>query len=350
MEPVLKIDSLQVHFNKGGILKAVDGVNLEISPGEIMALVGESGCGKSITAMSILRLLPPNCQIAGGKINYKNFEITKLSNKQMRALRGREIGLIQQDPSSALNPVLRVGYQISEVIRTHFPLSKREARKKAIEWMDKVQLPNPQSLYKAYPHELSGGMKQRVLIASALACRPSLLIADEPTTALDVSIQSQVLALLKYLVKEYNIALLLISHDLGIVAEIANRVAVMYAGKIVETAKVFDLFYHPIHPYTQGLIHAIPKISFLQGEQQNYGPLKGSVPNPRDLPSGCSFHPRCPYADDRCQKEVPNESTIYNYGNISCHHVMQIMRKRQSSLDPTIKQTIPLFPGEKSGY
>jgi peptide/nickel transport system ATP-binding protein len=325
MNPVLNIDSLYVHFTKGGILKAVNGLCLEIYPGEIMALVGESGCGKSITALSVLRLLPPNCKIVSGKITFKNYQITEMPLKQMRALRGREIGLIQQDPASSLNPVLSVGYQITEAIQTHFSLSKKEAQKKAIEWMEKVQLPNPQRLYKAYPHELSGGMKQRVLIAIALACKPSLLLADEPTTALDVSIQKQVLSLLKQLVKEYNIALLLISHDLGIVAEIANRVAVMYAGKIVETAPVDKLFSSPGHPYTQGLLCAMPKILFSQGHQKSYNCLQGGVPNPRDLPNGCDFHPRCSFSDDFCKIEEPKKSSNGKVGAVWCHNASKVL-------------------------
>lgn len=320
MGTLLEIDSLKVHFNKGGILKAVDGINLKISQGEILALVGESGCGKSITALSVLGLLPAHCKIVAGEITFKKHQIIKMSNRQMRALRGKEIGLIQQDPALALNPVLRVGFQITEAIRTHFPLSKKQAQQKAIEWMEKVQLPNPTVLYKAYPHELSGGMKQRILIAIALACGPSLLIADEPTTALDVSIQKQILSILLQLVKEYNIALLLISHDLGIVAEIADRVAVMYAGKIVETGQTKNLFTWPRHPYTQGLVQAIPKI-FYSNNENRYQALLGNVPNPRDLPKGCHFHPRCAFANQLCKTMEPVESFYSAISSVSCHHV-----------------------------
>jgi oligopeptide/dipeptide ABC transporter ATP-binding protein len=322
MEPLIKIDSLKIHFDgPDGILKAVNNVDLHLMPGEILALVGESGCGKSITTLSILKLLPPEAQVISGRIRFKNQLVSNFSERQMNKIRGKEISLIQQDPGAALNPVLKVGTQITEVLRTHFQLSRSSAKKQALEWIDQVRLPNAKQIFNAYPHQLSGGMKQRVLIAIALACQPSLIIADEPTTALDVSIQFQILELLKSLVKKHGISMLLISHDLGIVAETAQRIAVMYSGRIIEVAFVKHLFTNPVHPYTQGLLQAIPKITFVPSLSSQFKPLNGTVPNPRKLPSGCAFHPRCAFADQKCIKEIPPSSNIYHYGQVACHYL-----------------------------
>ncbi len=316
-DSLLSIKSLQTHFVKrDGIVKAVVDVDLNIDQGETLGLVGESGSGKTITALSIVKLVPPPGQIVAGMVEYKGRNITNLSDKDMSGIRGKEIGLILQDPGTALNPVLPVGEQISEVIRTHFPVKRKEAKQRTFDLMGKVQLPNVTSIYKAYPHQLSGGLKQRILIAIALACRPSLLVADEPTTALDVSIQSQILTLLKSLKKEFQLSLLLITHDLSIVAEMADRVAVMYAGRIVEQAPVYDLYTNPLHPYSKALLNAVPRIDFSNAEgTRSIAPLEGNVPDMMNLPDGCTFHPRCPIGDASCQRHYP-EKTYFNDNRI----------------------------------
>jgi len=307
MNPLLKATGLQTYFFKDKkILRAVDEVDLQIHAGETVALVGESGCGKTTLAFSIFRLLPPAGKIMGGSIEFRGNNLLALSEKQMVAVRGREMGLIFQDPSSALNPVMRVGEQIAEVIRQHFRENHRAAKQQALTLMEKVQLPNVEMIYDSYPHQLSGGLRQRVLIATALAGRPALLVADEPTSALDVSIQSQILALLKQLKAELQLSLLLITHDLGVVAHMADRVAVMYAGKIVEEAPTPALFTSPLHPYTAALLNAIPPISFSPlGGQKEFKPLLGAVPDLTNLPSGCTFHPRCPLRMDECSQKIP---------------------------------------------
>jgi peptide/nickel transport system ATP-binding protein len=320
MNALLKIQSLKTQFyKKHGIVKAVDGIDLEIKPGETLSLVGESGCGKSITGLSIMRLVPPPGRLVAGSIEFKNRNILNLSEKHMSKIRGKEIALILQDPLSALNPVLKVGVQISEVIRTHFSVRRKEAKRRALDLMEKVQLPNVSSLYDSYPHQLSGGLRQRVLIAIALSCSPSLVIADEPTTALDVSIQSQILFLLKKLKKEFQISLLLITHDFSVVSEMADRVAVMYAGKIVEQAKTYDIFTNPIHPYTKSLLNAIPKLGvFGKQKTEKLVPLTGTVPDMMNLPEGCTFYPRCSIADESCQKTFPDKTISKNGRFVTC--------------------------------
>jgi len=307
MNPLLKVTGLQTYFCKDKkILRAVDEVDLQIHAGETVALVGESGCGKTTLAFSIFRLLPPTGKIVAGSIAWRGKNLLALSEKQMAAVRGREMGLIFQDPSSALNPVMRVGGQIAEVIRHHFKETPRTAKQQVLALMERVQLPNVEMIYDSYPHQLSGGLRQRVLIAIALAGRPALVVADEPTSALDVSIQSQILALLKQLKDELQLSLLLITHDLGVVAQMADRVAVMYAGKIVEAAPAPDLFTSPLHPYTAALLNAIPQISFSpHGGKKELKPLLGVVPDLTNLPAGCTFHPRCPLRMEECSQKVP---------------------------------------------
>ncbi|MDZ7359122.1 MAG: ABC transporter ATP-binding protein [candidate division KSB1 bacterium] len=307
MNPLLQIRGLRVHFFKNQTtLRAVDGMDLQIHAGETLALVGESGCGKTTTAFSIFRLIPPPGKIAGGAIEFRGKNLLALSEKEMRAVRGREMGLIFQDPSAALNPVMKVGEQISEVIRRHFRETRRAAKQQALALMEKVQLPNVDMIYDSYPHQLSGGLRQRVLIAIALAGQPALLVADEPTSALDVSIQSQILALLQQLKSELQLSLLLITHDLGVVAQMADRVAVMYAGQIVEEAPAPDLFAAPLHPYTAALLDAVPKISFSPTrEPRPFQPLGGAVPDLTNLPSGCTFNPRCPLRMEECSLKIP---------------------------------------------
>ena len=309
METLLQIEGLKTHFFKReGIVKAVDGVDLDIKSGKTMALVGESGSGKSITALSILRLVPAPGRTVSGTVAYRGSDLMGLSEKEMSMIRGREIGLILQDPAASLNPVMRVGEQVSEVIRTHFRIRRSEARDRAMGLMEKVQLPNVSRLYDGYPHQLSGGLKQRALIAAALACQPALLIADEPTTALDVSIQSQILILLKELKDVFRLSLLLISHDLSIVHEMADRIAVMYAGRVVEEAAMKDLFQKPVHPYTRALLNAVPKIAFSDHDGlSGIEPMQGAVPDLMHLPEGCAFYPRCPYQDERCRRAYPDK-------------------------------------------
>jgi oligopeptide/dipeptide ABC transporter ATP-binding protein len=299
--PVLEIEGLRTYFfTRDGTVKAVDGVDLTVAPGEIVGLVGESGCGKSVTSMSVLRLVAEPGRIVGGSIRFKGEELTEKSPKEMRALRGDQISMIFQQPNASLNPVFTAGFQISEVYEVHERLKRKVGIRRAVEMLEKVGIPDPESRVGAYPHELSGGMAQRVMIAMALASGPDLLIADEPTTALDVTIQAQILDLMIELRDEFGMAIVLITHDLGVVAEIADRVAVMYAGQIVEEASTTELFADPQHPYTRGLIGSIP----IAGERREWlDVIPGNVPNLIDLPPGCRFA-------GRCHARVEHELTI----------------------------------------
>lgn len=305
---LLEVRNLKTYFaTRKGEVRSVDDVSFSVELGETLSLVGESGCGKSVTALSIMRLLSSPGRIVGGEILFEGRNLLKLSEKEMRAISGDDIAMIFQDPMTSLNPVLTVGEQIAEAIRLHRKVSKREAWSQAIEGMRDVAIPSPEMRAKSYPHEMSGGMRQRVMIAMALACDPKLLIADEPTTALDVTIQAQILDLLKELREKRNLALLLITHDLGVVAETADRVAVMYAGKIVEEASVAELFSRPRHPYTEGLLRAVPRLDEERhGRMLRLQTIEGTVPNPLELPRGCRFAPRCPHAKDKCREcEIP---------------------------------------------
>jgi peptide/nickel transport system ATP-binding protein len=303
-EPLLTIDDLRTYFfTSDGIAKAVDGVSYEIMQGETLGLVGESGCGKSVTALSILQLVDDPGRIVSGTITLRDKNLLKLSKRAMRNIRGAEISMIFQEPMTSLNPVFTVGDQIIEAVRLHQKKNYVEAREAAIDMLRRVGIPSPERRIDDYPHQMSGGQKQRVMIAMALVCRPSLLIADEPTTALDVTIQAEILDLLTDLQKEFGMSILMITHNLGIVADMAKRVIVMYAGKIVEVAKTEDLFDHPAHPYTQCLFKSIPKLD--NRDLDRLETIEGSVPNPKHWPSGCRFHPRCPRAIDRCRAEEP---------------------------------------------
>ncbi|MEK6323046.1 MAG: ABC transporter ATP-binding protein [Acidobacteriota bacterium] len=301
---LLEVSDLRVYFHTDdGILKAVDGVSFNIATGETLGLVGESGCGKSVTAYSILKLLPvPPAEYAGGEIGFRGKNLLALDDKAMRRLRGNLISMIFQEPMSSLNPIMSIGAQITEAIREHRKTSGHEAREIAIDMLRRVGIPSPETRFHEYPHQMSGGMKQRAMIAMALVCRPSLLIADEPTTALDVTIQSQILELLNELQRELNMSVLLITHDLGVVAETCDRVAVMYAGKVVETAPVVSLFESPKHPYTHGLFRSLPTL----GERKKQlSVIPGAVPSPLDFPSGCRFRTRCSLAQEVCKDEPP---------------------------------------------
>jgi peptide/nickel transport system ATP-binding protein len=305
---LLEVKDLRTQFpTRAGLVRAVDGVSFNVAEGELLGLVGESGCGKSITALSIMRLIAPPGKIASGSIKFKGEELTTASDDRMRQIRGNDIGMIFQDPMTSLNPVYTVGEQIAEALRLHRKLNRKDAWDAAVQSMREVSIPSPERRVKDYPHQLSGGMRQRVMIAMALACDPELLIADEPTTALDVTIQAQILELLDQLRQTRKLAVLLITHDLGVVAEVADRVCVMYTGKIVEESGVHSLFADPKHPYTRGLLRSVPKLTpdgIARAERLQT--IEGTVPSPTNLPYGCHFAPRCEHRMDICAEgEIP---------------------------------------------
>jgi oligopeptide/dipeptide ABC transporter ATP-binding protein len=302
-QKILEVLDLRTHFRtEEGIVPSVNGVSFSVKKGETLAIVGESGCGKSVTSLSIMGLVAEPGKVVGGRILFQGQDLLKMSKKEMRKLRGNKISMIFQEPMTSLNPVFTIGNQIGEVIRLHQKVNKKEGRSKSIDMLKLVGLPHPEKVANHYPHQISGGMRQRVMIAMALACNPELLIADEPTTALDVTIQAQILELVGKLGKELDTGIILITHDLGIVAEMADRVMVMYAGEVVEEASVHELFDHPKHPYTIGLLGSLPKI---EEQREELDSITGSVPNPLDMPSGCAFHPRCKWADYKCKVVKP---------------------------------------------
>jgi peptide/nickel transport system ATP-binding protein len=305
MSHLLEVKNLQTHFpTRAGLVKAVNDVSFYINEGELLGLVGESGCGKSITALSVMRLIAPPGKIFGGEITFKGENLLQATDERMREIRGNDIAMIFQDPMTSLNPVYTVGEQIAEALRLHRKLNKKDAWNAAIKSMEEVSIPDPSRRVNDYPHQLSGGMRQRVMIAMALACDPELLIADEPTTALDVTIQAQILELLDELRKTRKLAVLLITHDLGVVAEVADRVCVMYTGRIVEESGVDELFRKPKHPYTEGLLKSVPKLREFGNEKETrLSTIQGTVPSPTNLPEGCHFAPRCPYRFERCVHE-----------------------------------------------
>jgi len=308
---LLEVEALRTYFFlRHGVLKAVDGVSFQLRPHETLAIVGESGCGKSMTALSLMRLIPdPPGRIVGGAVKLNGRELLTLDETAMRQVRGKDVSMIFQEPMTSLNPVMTVGNQIAEALLLHEGLSRRDALRRAVDILRLVRIPEPEQRLKQYPHELSGGMRQRVMIAMALACNPKVLIADEPTTALDVTIQAQILDIILDLQKKLGTALILITHDLGVVAETAQRVIVMYAGKKVEEAPVGELFARPLHPYTHGLMASIPRLDLMRGAgdttKQRLQEIKGIVPPLTNLPPGCAFAPRCPFADDQCRREPP---------------------------------------------
>ena len=303
--PLLQIRSLSTHFyTEEGVVPAVEDVSFEIHPGEVLGLVGESGCGKSVTGLSILRLIPvPPGKIASGEILFNGVNLLHLKEEEMEKVRGNEISMIFQEPMTSLNPVFTIGDQIIEAVMLHQKVHKGDARRRAIEMLDRVRIPSPEKAIDSYPHQLSGGMRQRAMIAMALSCQPKLLIADEPTTALDVTIQAQVLRLLKEIQMEMGMAVLLITHDLGVVSEVADRVAVMYAGRIFEYGPIEAVFERARNPYTKGLLGSIPS---LEEKKKRLNAIPGQVPNPMDLPVGCKFHPRCYLMIEDCKRgEIP---------------------------------------------
>ncbi|WP_371517238.1 ABC transporter ATP-binding protein [Kitasatospora sp. NBC_01300] len=302
--PLLEVKNLHVEFHtRDGIAKAVNGVNYSVAAGETLAVLGESGSGKSVTAQTIMGILdmPPG-KVTQGEILYRGQDMLKMGNEERRKIRGQKIAMIFQDALSSLNPVLSVGYQLGEMFRVHQGVSKKDAKEKAIELMDRVRIPAARQRVGDYPHQFSGGMRQRIMIAMALSMQPDLIIADEPTTALDVTVQAQVMDLLAELQAEYNMGLILITHDLGVVADVADKIAVMYAGRIVETAPVHDLYANPAHPYTKGLLRSIPRLD--QKGQELYA-IQGLPPNLLKVPTGCAFNPRCDVATDLCRTETP---------------------------------------------
>ncbi|MEF3302932.1 ABC transporter ATP-binding protein [Paenibacillus sp. GYB003] len=301
---LLEVQGLKTEFRRdGGSVTAVSGVDFHINKGEVLGLVGESGCGKSVTSLSIMRLLKDTPgRIAGGAVRFEGVDLTKLAEKEMRRIRGNELAMIFQEPMTSLNPVLRIGRQLEEPIMMHLGYGRKRAREHAIHMLKLVGIPRAEDVVNDYPHQLSGGMRQRVMIAMAMACGPKLLIADEPTTALDVTIQAQILDLMKRLKEEKEMGMLLITHDLGVVAEMCDRVVVMYAGRVVEEAPVHDLFERPQHPYTKGLIQSVPK---LRQNVRRLASIPGNVPDLSAMPAGCKFAPRCPHATDRCLAQEP---------------------------------------------
>ncbi len=313
MENVLEIKNLKTYFfTRRGVVPAVDGVDMRIGKGQVIGVVGESGCGKSMTAMSIVRLLSYPGKIVEGEILLEGQDLAQASEKRMREIRGNDISVIFQEPMTSLNPVLTVGKQVREAVLLHQKVSKKEARERVIEMFRQVGIPEPEERYRSYPHQLSGGLRQRVMIAMAMICNPKLLLADEPTTALDVTIEAQILHLMKQLQEKRGTAILLITHNLGVVAEICDYVYVMYAGKVVEQADVFTLFREPLHPYTSGLIRSIPKVHEQEGGGQRLYTIKGMVPNLLHMPEGCAFCPRCEHATERCRLEKPE---LYDRGD-----------------------------------
>ncbi|WP_315719539.1 MULTISPECIES: ABC transporter ATP-binding protein [unclassified Bradyrhizobium] len=323
--PLLEVENLQVHFRTPtGINRAVDGVSFHVNPGETLAIVGESGCGKSVTSMSMMRLIPEPPGKIAGSIKLEGRDILTLSDREMRALRGNDISMIFQEPMTSLNPVLTVGRQIGETLRLHQGLDQAQAEARAVEMLTLVGIPEPARRVREYPHQLSGGMRQRVMIAMALACNPKLLIADEPTTALDVTIQAQILKLMLELKQRVGAAIILITHDLGVVAEVAERVMVMYAGRKVEEAPVKELFRNPRHPYTQGLLGALPKLgSSLSGETKRLAEIPGQVPDLKQRIEGCVFAGRCALATDLCRQYAPGLEQKAAHHIAACHFALK---------------------------
>ncbi|MCG3133609.1 MAG: Oligopeptide transport ATP-binding protein OppD [Planctomycetes bacterium] len=333
-EPLLELRDLKTYFHTDeGVAKAVDGVSYKILPGETLGVVGESGCGKSVTALSVMRLIPmPPGQIAGGQILLKGKDLVSLPEAEMRKVRGKRIGMIFQEPMTSLNPVFTIGDQIAEAVLLHQGVTKQQAWERAIEMLRRVKIPSPERRVEEYPHQMSGGMRQRVMIAMALSCDPELLIADEPTTALDVTIQAQILGLIRELQQQMGMSVLLITHDLGVVAQTAHHVCVMYAGKVVEYAKTRELFKNPRHPYTVGLFQSIPRLGH---KQRRLAVIPGRVPSALEFPKGCRFNNRCPFAKERCISEEPPLREIGSGGEhhtVACHYADEVSAERWNEL------------------
>jgi oligopeptide/dipeptide ABC transporter ATP-binding protein len=320
-EEILRIDDLVTYFfTEAGVVKAVDGVSLTVNEGEPIGLVGESGSGKTVTALSALRLIPRPGRIVSGKIFHRGEDVLSKSEKEMREFRGRKVAMVFQDPNSSLDPLFTIDSQLSEVIQAHEKLTKQQAHERALSLLELVKISEPEARLRSYPHELSGGMRQRIAIARAIATSPDILIADEPTTNLDVTIQAQVLELLKSLQKELKMTMVMITHDMGIIAETTEKVVVMYAGRVAEAGSTREIFHEMKHPYTAALLHAVPRIDM----RRELVPIGGNIPNLITPPSGCRYHPRCPYAKQICSEQVPPLESLSGGRSISCHRWKEI--------------------------
>ncbi len=322
---ILKVANLQTFFNTPqGIVRAVDNVSFEVKRGTVLGVVGESGCGKTVTALSILALIPrTSLEVFTGQIRYRDMNLLELASTEMQKIRGRHIAMIFQDPLSALNPVFTIGEQIAETLRLHLKMKYREAKERSIELLKLVGIPSPEKRYQEYPHQLSGGMRQRVMIAMAISCSPDVILADEPTTALDVTLQAQILDLLHDLREQMGMSMVLISHDLGVIAEMADEVAVMYAGRIVEYASTSKLFTDPLHPYTRGLLNSLPRSVSSEDKAERLMAIPGTVPALHSPPPGCKFHPRCGLAEEICKSEEPTLEEKENQHSVRCWMVEQ---------------------------
>jgi oligopeptide transport system ATP-binding protein len=318
-EPLLSVRNLKAYFyTMEGVVKAVDGLSFDLFPGETLGIVGESGSGKSVAALSVLRLIPdPPGKILEGEVLFDGRDLRGLSEKEMRSIRGNEIAMIFQDPMTSLNPVFTVGYQIMEAIMLHQKVNKKVARQRAIKLLAQVGIPRPEERINDYPHQFSGGMRQRVMIAMALSCNPKILIADEPTTALDVTIQAQILRLMNQIKHSANSSIIIITHDLGVIAEMADNILIMYGGKVVEYSDADSIFYRSHHPYTWGLLCSIPRLD--ETKKRRLIPIEGVPPSLIHVPAGCSFHPRCPYAREICFKVVPELREVGSFHRVACH-------------------------------
>ncbi|MCJ7830304.1 MAG: ABC transporter ATP-binding protein [Desulfobacterales bacterium] len=323
MQPLLTIENLRVYFHiLVGTVRAVEGVGFHVDPGETLGIVGESGCGKSVSAMTLMQLIPmPPGELVSGRALFKGQDLLQLSTEEIRKVRGNQISMIFQEPMTSLNPVFTIGDQIGEAVRLHQGLDRRAARDKAVEMLDLVGIPDPRRRIREYPHQLSGGMRQRVMIAMALSCNPDLLIADEPTTALDVTVQAQILELMLDLQSKNNMSILLITHDLGVIAETANRVIVMYCGKIVESADVRDIFHNPLHPYTRQLLASVPRLE--TDQQTRLQEIPGMVPSLYALPQGCDFSPRCARVRRACRQAEPKLVQVEAGHRVACFRAME---------------------------
>ncbi|WP_226617775.1 ABC transporter ATP-binding protein [Cytobacillus firmus] len=325
MSDLLTVKNLTVEFKNGSNLnKVVKDLSFHINQGETVGIVGESGCGKSVTSLAIMGLVPsPSGKVSSGKIIFNEENLLEKKQKALRKIRGKDIAMIFQDPMSTLDPAFKVGFQIDEVLKLHTNLSKKQIKNKSIELLKSVGIPSPEQRYNQYPYELSGGMRQRVVIAMALACNPKLLIADEPTTALDVTVQAQILDLMNELKVQFNTSIMMITHDIGVVAETCNRVIVMYAGQIVEEANIGDLFDHAAHPYTQGLLKSVPKIN---SSNEILHSIPGNVPSPEEMPTGCRFYPRCPIATEKCRNQEPPLEKMEEKHKVRCWHIEKVLK------------------------
>ena len=333
MAKLLEVNNLRTYFHTDdGIARSVDGVSFSVDRGETLGIVGESGCGKSVTALSVMGLIPnPPGRIEGGEILFDGENLLEFNEEQMRHVRGNDVSMIFQEPMTSLNPVFTVGYQIDEAVMLHQKVSKHEAKKRSIEMLYLVGIPDPEQRYGEYPHQLSGGMRQRVMIAMALSCNPKLLIADEPTTALDVTVQAQILDLMTKLQDEMGMGMIMITHDLGVIAEVCDRVAVMYAAKIVEYTDVDSIFYNPRHPYTIGLLKSIPRL----GEDvEKLATIEGTVPPPTNWPKGCHFCTRCQWADDLCWSDEPQLVEIETGHQVACWHIDKVQAEADIPTEP----------------